>query len=137
MVMVESRAVGNVERVKEIYAAFARGDVALVLGGMHPDIEWTEAEGFPYAGTYRGPDAIVQNVFMKLGSEWEGFQVRPHEFLEAGSAVVVLGRYSGRYRATGRAMEADFAHVWRLRDHKIAAFKQYVDSALVQRAITR
>jgi ketosteroid isomerase-like protein len=134
---VEPRSAGDAELVKGIYAAFARGDVAGVLGAMHPDIEWTEAEGFPYAGTYRGPDAIVQNVFMKLGSEWEGFQVRPHEFLEPGSAVVVFGRYSGRYRATGRAMEADFAHVWRLRDRKVAAFKQYVDSALVQRAITR
>ena len=49
----------------------------------------------------------------------------------------VLGRYSGGYRATGRDMEADFAPVWRLRDRKIAAFKQYVDSALVQQAVTR
>lgn len=49
----------------------------------------------------------------------------------------VLGRYSGGYRATGRDMEADFAPVWRIRDRKIAAFKQYVDSALVQQAVTR
>jgi uncharacterized protein len=59
----------------------------------------------------------------------------PQEFLDAGAAVVVLGRYAGRYKATGRAMEADFGHVWRLRDHKVVGFKQYVDSALVQRAI--
>ena len=32
-------------------------------------------------------------------------------------------------------MEADFAHGWRLRDGKVVGFKQYVDSALVQKAI--
>jgi len=85
----------------------------------------------------RPEERRTQHVFMKLGSEWEGFRVRPHEFQDAGAAVIVLGRYSGRYRATGRDMEANFAPVWRLRDRKIAAFKQYVDGALAQRAVTR
>jgi ketosteroid isomerase-like protein len=135
--MTDAKTAHNAEIVKGLYDAFAAGNVPFVLQAMDPGIEWTEAEGFPYAGTYRGPDAVVQNVFLRLGSEWEGFQVRPQEFLDAGATVVVLGRYAGRYKATGRAMEADFAHVWRLRDRKIVRFKQYVDSALVQRAIAR
>jgi ketosteroid isomerase-like protein len=135
--MADAKTAHNAETVKGLYDAFAAGNVPFVLQAMDPGIEWTEAEGFPYAGTYRGPDAVVQNVFLRLGSEWEGFQVRPQEFLDAGATVVVLGRYAGRYKATGRAMEADFAHVWRLRDRKIVRFKQYVDSALVQRAIAR
>jgi ketosteroid isomerase-like protein len=40
--------------IASLYAAFARGDVATVLGAFAADISWTEAEGFPYAGTYIG-----------------------------------------------------------------------------------
>ena len=29
--------------------------------------KWTEADGFPLAGTYTGPQAVVENVFMRLG----------------------------------------------------------------------
>jgi hypothetical protein len=35
------------------------------------DLEWTEAEGFPTAGAYRGHEAVVQGVFMPLGEEYE------------------------------------------------------------------
>ena len=44
-----------------------------MLGALAPDIRWTEAEGFPYGGTYVGPDAILQGVFMRLGTEWDGY----------------------------------------------------------------
>ena len=47
----------NVDGVRGVYDAFAKGDVPAVLGFLAPDIEWTEAEGFPYGGTYNGPDA--------------------------------------------------------------------------------
>ncbi len=61
------------ETINKLYAAFASGDIPTVLAAFAPDIHWTEAEGFPYGGTYVGPDAVLQNVFMKLGSEWDGF----------------------------------------------------------------
>ena len=32
-------------------------------------IEWTEAAGFPYDGTHVGPEAVLSNVFMRLGTE--------------------------------------------------------------------
>src|ERR1044072_8661879 len=47
----------NLDSVKSTYEAFATGDIFKVLGNLSPDIAWTEAEGFPYAGTYRGPKA--------------------------------------------------------------------------------
>jgi uncharacterized protein len=125
----------NVELVKGMYDAFAKGDIPTVLASFDPQIEWTDAEGFPTAGTFHGPDAVLQNVIMPLGTDWEGFAVRPEEFLDAGEAVVVTGRYSGTYKATSTAMEADFAHVWKFRDGKAVSFKQFADTALVQAAV--
>lgn len=126
---------GNSETIRTLYAAFARGDVPAVLAGLAADVKWTEAEGFPYGGTYTGPDAVLQNVFMRLGAEWDGFTVVPHELVAEGETVVALGEYSGTYKATGKRFSAPFAHVWKLRGGKAVSFQQYTDTAVVQRAL--
>ena len=125
----------NTDIVRELYAAFARGDVPAVLRALAADVSWTEAEGFPYGGTYSGVDAVLQNVFMKLGTEWEGFSAVPAEFFAERESVVALGTYSGKYKASGKRFSAPFAHVWQLEHGKVARFRQFTDTAVVQRAL--
>ena len=125
----------NLDTVKAVYQAFAEADVPSVLGLLSPDIAWTEAEGFPLAGTYHGPNAVLTGVFMRLGTEFVGFAAVPDEFIDGGDTVVALGKYSGTYKATGKSFQADFAHVWKLQDGKAIRFIQYVDTLLVHRAI--
>lgn len=122
--------------VRAIYDAFAAGDVPKVVALMAPDMVWNEAENFPYAdgNPYRGPDAILGGIFARLGSEWDGFAAVPDEYLDAGDSVVVLGRYRGTYKATGRAIDAQMAHLWRVQGGKAAAFQQYVDTLAIARA---
>jgi ketosteroid isomerase-like protein len=126
---------GNVEVVKGVYEAFGRGDIPSVLAAFDPDIEWREAEGNPYepeGNPWFGGDAITQNLFMRLGSEWDSFTVSPKEFHDAGDTVVVECRYTGAYNATGKSLDAQVCHVWKLRDGKITSFQQYLDTAQVQ-----
>jgi uncharacterized protein len=127
----------NVAVIKGIYDAFAKGDVPAVLGRMAPGIVWNEAENFPYADNspYVGPDAIVQGVFMRLATEWDGFAATPEEFLDAGDTIVVLGRYTGSYKATGKPQNTQMAHVWRVKDSKAVQFQQYADTLQVARVI--
>jgi uncharacterized protein len=125
----------NSETIRGLYQAFARGDVPSVLGMLDPQIEWTEAEGFPYGGTFIGQQAILNNVFMKLGTEWDGFKAEPEDFIEAGDRVVSLGAYSGTYKATGKSMRVPFAHVWTLRDGRPVKFVQYTDTLKVSEAL--
>lgn len=124
-----------VDTIKNLYAAFAQGDVPAVLSAMAPNISWTEAEGFPYGGTCIGPDAILQNVFMKLGTEWDNYRADSHELVGSGDTVIALGEYSGTYKATGKSFKAPFVHVWRLAGGKIVSFIQHTDTAVVQRAL--
>jgi len=77
----------------------------------------------------------VKQVYLRLGTEWNGFAAMPDEFIDAGDTVVTLGKYSGTYKATGKHFQADFAHVWRVRDGKAYRFTQYVDTLLVHRAL--
>ena len=123
------------DAVHGVYDAFAKGDIPTALGFLAPDIEWTEAEGFPYGGTYKGPNAVLEGVFMRLGTEWDGYSAVPDEFIDAGDTVVVLGKYSGKYKATGKSFQANFAHVWNVREGKVFKFRQYTDTLKVQEAL--
>ena len=125
----------NLESVRGLYEAFAKGDVPTVLAFLDANIAWTEAEGFPYGGTYNGPNAVLEGVFMRLGSEWDAFAAVPEEFVDGGDTVVALGQYSGTYKATGKSFKANFAHVWKIREGKAVRFVQYVDTLLVHRAL--
>jgi uncharacterized protein len=120
----------NVDLVRAIYDAFAAGDIGGVLARMSPDIVWNEAENFPYAdgNPYCGPQAILNGVFARIGAEWDGFEAVAEELLDAGDTVVALGRYRGTCKATGRAMDAQLAHVWRIAGGKAARFQQYADT---------
>jgi ketosteroid isomerase-like protein len=54
--------------VQDFYAALGRGDVAAVLRLLDPQVEWTEAERFPYySGTWHGHQAVLDNL-LKAGS---------------------------------------------------------------------
>ena len=125
----------NLNAVQAVYDAFAKADIPTVLAFLSADIDWTEAEGFPYGGTYHGPKAVLEGVFMRLGSEWEGYAAVPDELIDAGDIIVALGKYSGTYKRTGKSFQANFAHVWRIRDGKALRFVQYVDTLLVHRAL--
>ncbi len=120
--------------ISGLYASFAKGDVPAVLGALDPKVEWREADGFPYAGTYKGPDAVLQGVFMPLGTDWDGFTVIPDEIVASGDRVIAMGHYAGKYKATGKSFRTPFAHAWRLSDGKVVNFQQYTDTAVVQEA---
>lgn len=125
----------HTNNINKLYAAFAIGDVPTVLAMFAPTINWTEAEGFPYGGTFIGSDAIVQGVFMKLGSEWDGYTVATRELIAQNETVVALGEYSGTYKATGKSFRAPFVHVWKFSGDLIASFVQHTDTVVAQRAL--
>jgi ketosteroid isomerase-like protein len=125
----------NSEFLKSVYEAFGAGDMPTVLGAMSPEIRWHEAEGNPYMPSgeaWVGPDAVLANLFARLGEEWDGFTVHPATFHDAGDTVTVQGRYSGDYKASGKSFDAQFCHVWSLADGKITKFQQYVDTGQLQ-----
>ena len=128
----------NVQLVKNLYEAFGKGDIPTVLGAMSSDIRWHQAEGNPYMPTgeaWVGPEAILKNLFMRLGGEWDGFTVHPKSFHGAGDSVIVEARYTGTFKPTGKSIDAQCCHVLELRDAKVTRFQQYLDTAKIQDAM--
>ena len=124
------------EIIRATYEGASEENGRNLLAALAPDATWTEAAGFPYAGTYTGPQAIIANVFHRLANEWIDYRAQVHSYLADGDRVAAFGVYSGTYRETGRAMSATFAHLYRLNDGKIVSMEQYVDSAMVCQALT-
>jgi steroid delta-isomerase-like uncharacterized protein len=130
--LVPGRSMENVKLLRALYAAFSRGDVLTVLAGMDPNIEWRAGENNPYQPNgepWVGPEAVLKNLFDRLATEWDGFTVNPKEFYGAGDTVVVEARCTGTYKATGKELDLQETHIWRLRAGKVIAFQQYLDTA--------
>lgn len=122
--------------VRRFYESLGRGDVASVLSLLDDEVEWTEAERFPYySGVWRGPQAVVENLLVPLSQDWEDFSAEPLEFIAQGSRVVALGTYSGTFKKTGRSFSAGFAHVWTVQGNKLKSFNMHTDTAKVLEAV--
>lgn len=124
------------ERVKligRLYEAFGKGDMD-VIANLLADTDWTEAEGMPYGGRYRGASEIFKKIFGPIAAEVKDFSARPDELLPAGDdRVLALGRYKGK-GAKGD-LDAAFAHVWTVKDSNIVKFVQYADTHLFRQAV--
>ena len=125
----------NLDLIRSTYEGTSEDNGHNLLAALGSDAEWTEAEGFPYAGTYVGAEAIIAGVFHHLGTEWIGYRADVHTYLEDSDRVAAFGVYSGTYKATGKSMRAAFAHLYHLRDGKILRMHQYVDTAMVRKAL--
>lgn len=125
------------EVVRRLYDAFARGDLPEVLELLDGQVEWHEAEGSPYnlgPGGFVGPDAVVTNLFEKMGTDWTEFAVHPRAFHEARGVVVVEVRYTATH-ASGRLLDSQACHVWTVGNGRITKFQQYMDTAQMRRVM--
>jgi ketosteroid isomerase-like protein len=126
----------NKDIIAAAYASFANGDVPAVLAVMDPEIEWTEAEGWPlYTGTLVGPQAIVDGIFMRIGEIGENFALAIAQLVAAGDTVGALGTSSWTRNGSGEPAEVKIAHVWTLADGKVTRFQQHIDTAKARELI--
>ena len=116
--------------VNGIYEAFGRGDVAAVLGAFDPAIDWREADGFLYAdgNPYVGPQRVAEGVFSRIVGDLDGLTLQVNNIIDGGDTVVTEGRYRATMKKTGTPVDAQFAHVWQVRDGKVVRFQQYTDT---------
>ncbi len=89
-----------------------------------------------YGGRHYGPTGVLEGVFKKLGTEWEGFAAVPDTIVDGGDGhVVSCGTYSGTYLPTEKSMSVPFAHHWTLVDGKAVKFVQYLDTLVLAKQI--
>ena len=120
----------NVSIVHQAYDNFKAGNIPALLDLCSEDITWQlpQMENVPFGGK-RTTRAGVGEFFALIDANEEALRFEPREIVAQGDKVVSLGDYKWRVKATGREFESDFAHVFTIRDNKIVAFHEYMDTA--------
>ena len=115
--------------IREGYACFGRGDLPGLLALMTPDVDWqfTGDRAAPYTGRVHGT-AAVGEWFMAVAGADDIQAFEPREFFAGADHVTVLGHERTVARASGRAFECDWIHVWQLREGRVARFVGMLDS---------
>ena len=121
----------NITTVQTCYAAFAKGDIAVIIAAAAETVDWVingRRGDFPTFGSWSGRSGL-EKFFQAVAAHEHFSEFAPHEFHAAGDKVFVLGHYTGTIQPSGRSIASDWVHVFTFRDGKIAKFHEFSDSA--------
>ena len=107
----------NVEFVRRGWEAYERGDLSAALATLSPDLVTYVAPPIHVAGTYHGPEGLLQ-----LTLDWaEGFDelvVTAEEYIDAGDQVVTRVRHRASGAERGVPVETYVWYVWTVHEGK-------------------
>ena len=110
----------NVEIVRRVFEASARGDAEAVLALYDSEVEWDASRtqsGIedPY---YRGHEGL-RRFFRQWREAWEIDEYKCDELIDASDAVISITTQRDRGRASGLQIERTLAGIWTIRDSKV------------------
>ena len=115
----------TIAAAKAGYDAFATGDMEAWANTQAADAKWTMPKGFPYAGTYYGPEQVIDEVFAPIGALWPDFKVEPVAFHASGNVVFV------ETKMTTGGQTSDSIHKVVITDGVYTEFQVYDDAGFM------
>ena len=126
------------ELAERLYAALAKGDRGTLRQLLVPDFEAEFAAGMPVVDSgrrIRTAEAMIEDAWWALGRVFR-MRVEPSSWIPcADGRLLVIGRYKGSLRATGREFEANLVHLWTAREGRLAHLWHLTDTAIWAQAI--
>lgn len=121
----------NVGVVRAFYQAVQRGDYPAVRRLLDPKVEWIEpaAKALWFAGTHRGPDAVIREVIESTAGRVARFHMEMKLLLPIGDHVIAVGRLTGCCRATLKELNTLAVHLWTLHHDQVVRFEALYDEA--------
>ena len=120
----------NLQTIRDMYAAFGRGDIPFILSKLDDDVVW-ESEGpaaLSFSGMRRGP-AETLGFFEGIAKDHENIQLDMPVIFGDGDLVAAFGRYRVTMKATGKPVDTPLAHFWTLSAGKIVRYVNYSNTA--------
>jgi ketosteroid isomerase-like protein len=119
----------NVEIVRAIMDAQARGDWPAVFAHYHPEIEWDQSRNrlaFDRPPVSKGHEA-VRDWFRGGLDVMELIEYEQEELIDAGDQVLQFFRVRARGRASGIELEGPLAQVWTVSDGLVVRVEFFED----------
>ncbi|MFO1210387.1 MAG: nuclear transport factor 2 family protein [Amaricoccus sp.] len=128
----------NIRTVRDLYAAFARGDVPFILARLTDDARFENSDSpeLPHGGVYAGKDGVAR-FFDNIAGAFEVTGFDPADYRAAGDEVFAFGSWSCIARATGKPFTAQWAMRFRLDGDKVAFAHVYEDTAVTAAALRK
>jgi ketosteroid isomerase-like protein len=113
----------NREIIHKAYEDFARGDVPAVFAVFDPGITWHIPGHGPLSGDFTGHGQI--GAFLRRTMELSGgtFSIDLDRVLADDDVVVALVTVNAHRNGTAASFPE--VHVWRMKDGKVTAFREY------------
>jgi ketosteroid isomerase-like protein len=110
----------NVGVVRDMWAAYARGDFEVSLAAYSDDTIWDDTRYRPDGAVHRGRDAVV-GVVQTWRAAWDDYAIEADDVLDAGAGrVAVVLRETGRGTGGGVEMTNRWGVVMTVQDGQIA-----------------
>jgi ketosteroid isomerase-like protein len=106
--------------------AFNRMDAEAFAALCAEDVEMFPMRAALEGAVYRGPDA-AQELFSALADTWAELEVEVDETKDGPDGLLSLGRFRGRGRGSGAAIDVQAAWLIRTRDGLVTYFRAYTD----------
>jgi uncharacterized protein len=123
----------NVQVVRDMYAAYGRGDMPQFLAAFSDDVDWDVCASMlvvPLLGPRRGRSA-VEEYFSLIDATEDVLEFEPRELIAQDNRVVALGIERVRVKATQRTYENEWAMVFKVDAGRIVHFRGYYDTAAI------
>jgi 2-(1,2-epoxy-1,2-dihydrophenyl)acetyl-CoA isomerase len=121
----------SADLARALYTALAAGNREQLDALLHPEFTGRTAEGMPFGigGDHDSPTAMRRNGWGAIARHFEA-HAEPEKFLDlADGRLLVTGRYRGRGRQGGAALDAAFAHLIAFDQGRIKSLEQFTDTA--------
>lgn len=123
----------NEQTVLDFFASLSRGDLEAVRALLHEDATWTpQVREVPGAGAHKGHKGIIDEFLMPVRGLFAPGdpKVVIDSIASKGPLVMVESRGVGKL-SDGRPYSNLYAWAIEVRDGKIAAIREYMDSHYV------
>jgi ketosteroid isomerase-like protein len=123
----------NVALIQSIYQAFGRGDVEFIVARTAPDARWdynVAESDVPWHRPVTGPGEVPK-FFASLATNVELQAFEPRHFVAVGEDVIAHVRLVMTVRRTGRKIDEEQLHWWKVRNGSVAGIRHFEDTAQV------
>jgi ketosteroid isomerase-like protein len=122
----------NLETTKKGYELFKQGDISTLVKDIVDDTcTWISPgprDKLPWAGNFKGRQEIA-GFFARVAENLDFTEFEPHQMIEQGDTVVVIGSSSARAKRTGKTVKDEWVHIFKYNQGRMVFFEEYTDTA--------
>lgn len=125
----------NKKYILQVMAELDKGNGKPFVEAMADDVSWTIPGDTPWSRTYRGKQAVVQDLLRPVYAQFATPYVSStHRVMADGDMVVI--EFDGRVTTkAGKAYNNRYCYVCRMEGGRIKDLVEYFDTALVNSAL--